>query len=35
VKPVRATLYGLIDAAGETKRKQWLRDMETLGRAAG
>jgi putative NADPH-quinone reductase len=35
VKPVRTTLYGMIEAVGDAKRKQWLRDMEMLGRAAG
>ena len=35
VKSVRAILYGLIEAAGETKRKQWLRDIEAFGREAG
>jgi putative NADPH-quinone reductase len=35
VKPVRTTLYGMIEAVGDAKRKQWLRDMEILGRTAG
>lgn len=35
VKPVRSTIYGMVEAAGEAKRRQWLRETEALGRAAG
>lgn len=31
VKPVRSTIYGMVEAAGDEKRKQWLREVEALG----
>jgi NAD(P)H dehydrogenase (quinone) len=34
VKPVRSTIYGMIEAAGDEKRKQWLREVEALGHDA-
>lgn len=34
IKPVRSTIYGMIEAAGDEKRKQWLREVEALGHAA-
>jgi NAD(P)H dehydrogenase (quinone) len=34
VSPVRSTIYGMIEAVGIDKRKQWLRDVEQLGREA-
>lgn len=34
IKPVRATIYGMIEAAGDEKRKQWLREVEALGHDA-
>lgn len=33
VKPVRATLIGMIDELGEDKRQSWLAKLERLGRA--
>jgi NAD(P)H dehydrogenase (quinone) len=35
IKPVRSTIYGMIEAAGVEKRTAWLHDVELLGRAAG
>jgi putative NADPH-quinone reductase len=35
VTPVRSTIYGMIDAAGDDKRKEWLREVEALGHQAG
>jgi putative NADPH-quinone reductase len=34
IKPVRATIYGMIEAAGDEKRGQWLREVEALGHDA-
>lgn len=34
VSPVRSTVYGMIEAAGDEKRKQWLREVEALGHQA-
>jgi NAD(P)H dehydrogenase (quinone) len=34
IKPVRSTIYGMIEAAGDEKRKQWLREVEALGHQA-
>ncbi len=34
IKPVRTAIYGRIEAVGEEKRKQWLREVAALGRAA-
>jgi NAD(P)H dehydrogenase (quinone) len=31
IKPVRSTIYGMIEAVGNKKRKQWLREVEALG----
>ena len=31
VWPVRSTVYGMIEAVGDGKRKQWLREVEALG----
>lgn len=33
IGPVRATLYGGVDKAGERRRATWLAQMEQLGRA--
>lgn len=33
IKPVHATIYGMIEAVGDDKRRQWLREVEALGRA--
>lgn len=34
ISPVRSTVYGMIEAAGDDKRKQWLREVEALGHQA-
>jgi putative NADPH-quinone reductase len=34
IRPVHTTLYGSIEAVGDDKRKQWLREVEALGRQA-
>ena len=34
IKPIRETIYGMIDAASEAKRTKWLHDMQALGRQA-
>jgi putative NADPH-quinone reductase len=34
VKPVRSTIYGMIEAVGDDTRKQWLREVEALGHLA-
>jgi NAD(P)H dehydrogenase (quinone) len=31
IKPVRSTIYGMIEAVGDETRKQWLREVEALG----
>jgi putative NADPH-quinone reductase len=32
--PVRSTIYGMIEAAGDDKRTQWLLEVEALGHQA-
>ncbi len=32
--PVRSTVYGMVEAVGDEKRKQWLREVEALGHQA-
>jgi putative NADPH-quinone reductase len=34
VHPVRSTIYGMIEAVGDDKRRQWLREVEALGHQA-
>ena len=34
VKPVHATVYGMIAAVSDEKRRQWLREVEALGHQA-
>lgn len=34
IKPVRSTIYGMIEAVGDDKRKEWLREVEALGHQA-
>jgi NAD(P)H dehydrogenase (quinone) len=34
VRPVRSTIYGMVEAAGDEKRRQWLREVEALGHDA-
>ncbi|MCF8476520.1 MAG: NAD(P)H-dependent oxidoreductase [Pseudolabrys sp.] len=34
ISPVRSTIYGMIDAAGQEKRQQWLGEVEALGHVA-
>ncbi len=31
IHPVRSTIYGMVEAVGDGKRKQWLREVEALG----
>lgn len=31
VRPVRTTIYGMIESVSDAKRKQWLRQVELLG----
>jgi len=31
IKPVRETLFGMVGAASETKRRAWLKQMHGLG----
>lgn len=34
IKPVRQTLYGMLDTSKPETRERWLRDVETLGKTA-
>ena len=34
IRPVRSAVYGMIEAVGDDKRKQWLREVEALGHQA-
>jgi NAD(P)H dehydrogenase (quinone) len=34
VRPIRATIYGSIEGAGDERRHRWLREIEALGREA-
>ena len=34
IKPVRSTIYGMIEAVSDDKRRQWLREVEALGHTA-
>jgi NAD(P)H dehydrogenase (quinone) len=34
VRPVRSTVYGMIEAVSDDKRKEWLREVEALGHRA-
>jgi len=34
IGPVRSTIYGMIEAVGDDRRKSWLREVEALGHAA-
>jgi putative NADPH-quinone reductase len=34
VTPVRSTVYGMIEAVGDERRKQWLLEIEALGHQA-
>lgn len=34
IKPVRESLFGMVEAAGDAKRKRWLASMKELGRRA-
>ncbi len=34
VKPVRSTVYGMIEAVGDETRRQWMREVEALGHQA-
>jgi putative NADPH-quinone reductase len=35
VRPIRATIYGYVEGVGAERRRQWLQDVERLGRSAG
>jgi NAD(P)H dehydrogenase (quinone) len=35
VRPVRSTIYGMVDAAGNDKRRAWLLEVEAIGHDAG
>ena len=34
ISPVRSTIYGMVAAVDDGKRKQWLREVEALGHVA-
>jgi NAD(P)H dehydrogenase (quinone) len=34
VRPVRSSIYGYIEGAGSQRRRQWLADVEAMGRRA-
>jgi putative NADPH-quinone reductase len=34
ISPVRSTIYGMIEAVGDDRRKAWLREVEALGHVA-
>lgn len=34
IGPVRSTIFGMVEAAGDDRRKGWLRDVEAMGREA-
>ena len=34
IKPVRSTVYGMIEAVSDDTRKQWLREVEAMGHNA-
>lgn len=34
IKPVRSTIFGMIEAVGDDKRKEWLRAVEAMGHTA-
>lgn len=34
VHPIRTTIYGSIEGAGDERRRRWLKDIEALGRKA-
>jgi putative NADPH-quinone reductase len=34
ISPVRETLFGMVEGAGDDKRRKWIEAMRTLGTAA-
>ncbi len=34
VRPIRTTIYGSIEGAGDERRRRWLKEIEALGREA-
>ena len=34
IKPIRETIYGMVEAASDSKREKWLAEMHDLGRRA-
>jgi hypothetical protein len=35
VRPVRSTVYGFVEGVGAERRRQWLAEVEDMGRRAG
>ncbi|MFA6265205.1 MAG: NAD(P)H-dependent oxidoreductase, partial [Pseudolabrys sp.] len=35
ISPVRSTIFGMIEAVGDERRKAWLREVEAMGHTAG
>lgn len=35
ISPVRETLFGMVEGAGDTKRRKWISAMHALGKRAG
>jgi putative NADPH-quinone reductase len=35
VSPVRETLFGMVEGAGDAKRRKWISEMHALGKRAG
>jgi putative NADPH-quinone reductase len=33
VRPIRENLFGMVDSAGDARRRKWLAEMERLGAA--
>ncbi|MFT5511067.1 MAG: putative NADPH-quinone reductase [Hyphomicrobiaceae bacterium] len=34
IKPIRETIYGMVEPASDTKRENWMSEMQNLGRRA-
>jgi putative NADPH-quinone reductase len=34
IRPIRESLFGMVEAAGDAKRRRWLATMRTHGRRA-
>ncbi|MGN6767506.1 MAG: NAD(P)H-dependent oxidoreductase [Rhizobiaceae bacterium] len=35
ISPVRETLFGMVEGAGDAKRRKWISEMHALGKRAG